>query len=95
MRRRGQPRPRALPSRSPSLGVEMAALRVGDRVLFEVKTWRVDSLGRRAYPRVGAKIVNGELYATLLLEADPPGSQLPHRIVLSESKWDEAQLLEE
>jgi hypothetical protein len=73
----------------------MAALRVGDRVLLEGKTWRVDSLGRRAYPRVGAKTVNGELYATLLLEADPPGSQPPHRIVVPESKWDEARLLEE
>jgi hypothetical protein len=73
----------------------MAALRVGDRVLYEGKTWRVESLGRRAYPRVGARTVNGELYATLLLEADPPGGQPPHRIVLSESQWDEARLLAE
>jgi hypothetical protein len=73
----------------------MAALRVGDRVLFEVKTWRVDSLGRRAYPRVGAKIVNGELYATLLLEVDLPGSPPTYRIVVPESQWDEVRLLEE
>jgi hypothetical protein len=71
----------------------MAALRVGDRVLFEAKTWRVDSLGRHAYRRAGDQMIaEGELHATLLLEAAPPG-QPPHRIVLSESKWDEARLL--
>lgn len=72
----------------------MAVLRVGDRVLFEEKTWRVESLGRRAHHRGGARITDGELYAVLLLEATSPG-QPPHKIVLSESKWDEARLLEE
>jgi hypothetical protein len=72
----------------------MAALRVGDRVLFEGKSWRVESLGRRAYPRVGARTTNGELYAILLLEAESPG-QPPHKIVLSEGQWDEARVLEE
>lgn len=71
----------------------MAVLRVGDRVLYEGKAWRVDSLGRRAYPRAGAKIVNGELYATLLLEAESPTGQPPHRIIVPEAKWDEARLL--
>jgi hypothetical protein len=74
----------------------MAALRVGDRVLFEAKFWRVESLGRHAYHRVGDQIIaDGELHATLLLESDPPGSQPPHRVVLPEGKWDEARLLEE
>ena len=70
----------------------MAVLRVGDRVLFEQKTWRVESLGRRADHRAGARITDGELYATLLLEAASPG-QPPHKVVLSERKWDEARLL--
>jgi hypothetical protein len=70
----------------------MAALRVGDRVLYEGKTWRVESLGRRAYPRVGAKTVNGELYATLLLEAESPG-QPSYKIVVPEGAWNEARLL--
>lgn len=74
----------------------MPALRVYDRVLYEGKTWRVTSLGRDAYHREGGKMTsNGALYATLLLEADPPGSQPPYRITLPESKWDEARLLEE
>ena len=72
----------------------MAVLRVGDRVLFEQKTWRVESLGRRDYHRAGARITDGELYATLLLEAASPG-QPPHKVVLSERKWDEARLLKE
>jgi hypothetical protein len=72
----------------------MAVLRVGDRVLFEQKTWRVESLGRRADHRAGARITDGELYATLLLEAASPG-QPPHKVVLSERKWDEARLLKE
>jgi hypothetical protein len=71
----------------------MAALRVGNRVLYEGKTWRVESLGRRAYPRVGAKTVNGELYATLLLEIESPG-QPPHKIVVPEGRWDEVRLLD-
>ncbi len=74
----------------------MATVRVGDRVLFEGKTWRVDSLGQHAYQREGSqKIVNGELYATLLLEVDPPGSQPPYKIVVPESRWDEVRLLDE
>jgi hypothetical protein len=72
----------------------MAVLRVGERVLFEEKTWRVESLGRRVHHRAGAKITDGELYAMLLLEATSPG-QPPHKIVPSESKWGEARLLEE
>ena len=40
-------------------------------------------------------IADGELHATLLLEADPPGSQPPFKIVVAESKWDEVRLLEE
>jgi hypothetical protein len=54
----------------------------------------VESLGRRADHRAGARITDGELYATLLLEAASPG-QPPHKIVLSASKWDEARLLKE
>jgi len=74
----------------------MPALRVYDRVLYEGKTWRVTSLGRNAYRRKGDKtIADGELYVILLLEADPPGSQPPYKIVLPEGKWDEARLLEE
>ena len=70
--------------------------RVGDRVLYDGKTWRVNSLGRHASQRRGDKsIANGQLYAVLLLEADPPGIQPPYKIVLPESKWDEARLLEE
>jgi hypothetical protein len=74
----------------------MPALRVYDRVLYDGKIWRVASLGRDAYHREGNKmVVNGELYATLLLEADQPGSRPPYKIVLPESKWDEVRLLEE
>lgn len=73
----------------------MAVLRVGDRVAFEEKTWRVESLGRNAYQRRGDKtIADGELYVILLLEADPPGNQPPYKVVLPEGKWDEVQLLE-
>ena len=68
----------------------MAVLRVGERVLFEEKTWRVESLGRRVHHRAGAKITDGELYAMLLLEATSPG-QPPHKIVLVESKWGETR----
>jgi len=51
----------------------MAAIRVGDRVLYEGKRWRVDSLGQHAYQREGTQtIINGEPYATLLLQADSP-----------------------
>jgi hypothetical protein len=71
----------------------MVVLRVGDRVLFEEKTWRVESLGRRADHRSGARIADGELYAMLLLEAEPPG-QPRHKIVVSERRWGEARLLE-
>ena len=74
----------------------MSALRVGDRLSYDGKTWRVTSLGRDAYHREGNKmVVNGALYAMLLLEADPPGSQPPYKIVLPESEWDEARLLGE
>ena len=74
----------------------MSALRVGDRVLYDGKTWRVTSLGRDAYHREGNKmVVNGALYAMLLLEVDPPGSQPPYKIVLPENRWEEARLLEE
>jgi hypothetical protein len=73
----------------------MVVLRVGDRVDYESKTWRVESLGRRALLHRGAKTINGELYAILLLEVDSPGSQPPFKIVLSEGKWDEARLLQE
>jgi hypothetical protein len=38
---------------------------------------------------------NGALYATPLLEADPPGSQPPYKIVLPDGKWDEARRPEE
>jgi hypothetical protein len=72
----------------------MVVLRVGDRVDYESKTWRVESLGRRALLRRGAKTINGELYAMLLLEADLPGSKPTYRIVVPESRWDEARLLE-
>jgi hypothetical protein len=73
----------------------MAAIRVGNRVLFEGKTWRVDSLGRHAYQREGTTmIIEGELYATLLLETDPPGSQPPFKTVVAESRWHEVRLLE-
>jgi hypothetical protein len=74
----------------------MAVLRVGDRVLFEQKTWRVESLGRRDYHREGDRMIaEGELYATLLLEGEPPGRQPPYRIVVPEGKWDEARPLKE
>jgi hypothetical protein len=73
----------------------MAALRVGDRVLYEGKSWRVESLGRHAYHREGDQMIaGGELHAVLLLEAELPG-QPPHKVVLSEGQWDEARLLEE
>jgi hypothetical protein len=73
----------------------MAVLRVYDRVLYEGKTWRVDSLGCDALHREGDRLANRcELYATLLLEADPPGSQPPYKTVVPEAKWDEARLLE-
>ncbi len=36
--------------------------------------------------------VNGALYATLLLETDPPGSQPPYKIVLPENRWDEGRV---
>jgi len=74
----------------------VADLRVGDRVLYEGKTWRVTSLGREAFYREGDKLIaNGNLYATLLLEADPPGSQPPFTTTLSEANWDEVRLLGE
>ena len=70
-------------------------LRVGDRVLYDGKTWRVFSLGRDAYHREGREMIaNAELHAVLLLEADPPGSQPPFRTTLPESRWDESRLLE-
>jgi len=76
--------------------VSTAALRAYDRVLYEGKTWRVTSLGRDTHHRDGGKMTaNVALYATLLLEADPPGSQPPHKIVLPEGNWDEVRLLEE
>jgi hypothetical protein len=69
--------------------------RVGDRVFYEGKTWRVFSLGQDAYQRAGRKMVaNGELHAVLLLEANPPGSQPPLRAILPKSRWDEVRLLE-
>ena len=72
----------------------MAVLRVGDRVTYEQKTWRVESLGRRTDHRAGAKITDGELYATLVLEAESQG-QPPHKVVVPEGRWDEARLFEE
>ena len=74
----------------------MPALRVGDSVLYEGKTWRVDSLGRHACHREGDQMIaGGELHAVLLLEADLPGSQPPYKTVVPESRWDEVRLLEE
>jgi len=74
----------------------MATLRVGDRVLYEDKIWRVTSLGRHAYHREGDQMIaSGELHAVLLLEADSPGSQPPFKTVVPESRWDEVRLLEE
>ncbi len=74
----------------------MPALRVGDRVLYEGKTWRVDALERHAYHREGDKMIaDGELHAILLLEADPPGSQPPFKTVVTERRCDEVRLLEE
>ena len=65
----------------------MPALRVGDSVLYEGKTWRVDSLGRHTYHREGDQMIaGGELHAVLLLEADPPGSQPTYKMVVPESK---------
>ena len=73
----------------------MAALRVGDRVLSDGKSWRVESLGRHAFHRVGDQMIaGGELYATLLLEAESPGQPL-HKVVVPEGKWGEARLLDE
>ena len=73
----------------------MAVLRVGDRVLYEGKSWRVESLGRHAYHREGDQMIaGGELHAVLLLEAESPG-QPPHKVVVPEGRWDEARLLEE
>ena len=70
-------------------------LRVGDRVLYEAKTRRVEALGRHAYHREGAEMIaNGELHAVLLLEADPPGSQAPFKTAVPESRWDEVRLLD-
>jgi len=78
------------------LGVVMAALHVGDRVLYEGKRWRVNSLGRHAYHREGNHMIaDGELHAVLLLEANPLGSQPPFKVVVPESEWDEVRLLEE
>ena len=72
----------------------MATLRVGDRVLYEGKIWRVNSLGRHAYHREGDQMIaDGELHAVLLLEADPPGGQLPFKTVVPENEWDEVRLL--
>jgi hypothetical protein len=74
----------------------MAAPRVGDRVLYDGKTWRANSLGRRDYHREGDKsIANGQLYAVLLLEANRPCSQPPFKVVVPESRWEEVRLLEE
>jgi hypothetical protein len=77
----------------------MAALRVGDRVLYEGKPWRVTSLGREAFRREGDQMIaNDELHAILLLEAGSPGARParpPYSTALSEGKWDEARLLEE
>lgn len=71
-------------------------LRVGDRVWYEAKAWRVLSLGRHAYHREGAEMIaDDERHAVLLLEADPPGSQPPYRITVPERRWDEVSLLEE
>jgi hypothetical protein len=65
------------------------ASRVGDRVLYDGKSWRVQSLGRRAYHREGDQMIaGGELHAVLLLEAVLPG-QPPRKTVLAESQWDE------
>jgi hypothetical protein len=89
--------------RSQSLALEteltwgrgMAALRVGDRVLYDGKSWRVESLGRHAYHREGDQMIaGGELHAVLLLDAEMPGQQ-PHKVVVPESAWDETRLLEE
>jgi hypothetical protein len=74
----------------------MAVLRVGDRVLYDGETWRVNSLGRHAPQSRGDRSgADGQLYAILLLEADSPEVQPPHKIVLPESKWAKARLLQE
>jgi hypothetical protein len=53
----------------------MPALRVGDRVPYDGKTWRVELLGHHTYHREGDKMsIDDELHATLLLEADRRGS---------------------
>lgn len=73
-----------------------AALRVGDRLLYEGDTWRVTSLGRYTlHGRIDSMIAYGELYAILRLEADPPEGKPSRKIVLAESKWDEVRPLEE
>ena len=73
----------------------MAALQVGDRVSYDGKAWRVTRLAHHTLRREGDKVVPaGELYATLLLDADPPGSQPPYKTVVPESKWDEVRLLD-
>jgi hypothetical protein len=75
----------------------MTALRVGDCVLYQGKTWRVTSLGRDAFRREGDRMTaNDELHAILLLAADLPGTRTarpPYSTVLCESKWDEATVL--
>jgi hypothetical protein len=72
----------------------MKALEVGDRVLYEGKTWRVTRLAHHALCREADRTVPlDEFQATLLLEAEPLGSQPPFKIYLPESSWDELRLL--
>lgn len=74
----------------------MKALEVGDRVLYEGKTWRVTRLAHHALHRDSAKTMPlDELQATLLLEVQPPGSARPVTIYLPESSWGEVVLLGE
>jgi len=71
----------------------MPAFRVGDRVVFEGKVWRVTSLGRHAYHRLGDRMIaNGELHAVLLLELDQPDDESATRTVVAESRWGEITL---
>ena len=80
---------------SPKRRRELAAVRVGDRVLYEGKTWRVTSLGREAFRREGDQMTaNDALHAIRLLEADPPRDSASSA-ALSEGKWDEVELLED
>jgi hypothetical protein len=73
----------------------MAALRVGDRVLYDGKRWHVDALGLDAVYRLANKtVVDGELHAILVLEVERPGSQPPYKVVVPESRWDEVRLLD-